>query len=66
MIDPKQIPDEAWKATGLPKGMACRAIAAALNAWPGSKEEIERYISFDGEPITLHHLILPLPQEPER
>jgi hypothetical protein len=35
MIRAADIPDEAWKATGLPKGIAIRAIAAALSSWPG-------------------------------
>jgi hypothetical protein len=38
MIDPKQIPDEAWEAAMKtdPRDGLRAAIAAALNAWPGT------------------------------
>ena len=67
MIRIDQIPDEAWKATGLPELAARAAISAALNAWPGAfnavQTEDEKVGSeADGETPTC--FVLPLPQEP--
>lgn len=36
-VKPEYVPDDAWKATGLPEKAARAAIAAALNAWPKSE-----------------------------
>jgi hypothetical protein len=56
MIDPKQIPDEAWEAAMKtdPRDGLRAAIAAALNAWPG----VDYRPTFGPSRI-----ILPLPQE---
>ena len=54
MIRADQIPDEAWKVTGLPELAARAVIAAAINAWP----DVEVRPTFNPSRI-----ILPLPQE---
>lgn len=65
MILPDQIPAEAvraaWQAMMAPDALAMhRAIAAALNAWPGGNTEYrkDRFMGYDGTLI-----ILPLPHE---
>lgn len=61
-MDDITIPEEAWKATGLPKGIAVRAIAAALAAWPGAFE----FPVGDAEQKNIGgYFILPLTQEPQ-
>jgi hypothetical protein len=68
MIKPEQIPDEVvWKLhdklweVGNPSVAEARtALAAVLNTWPWAKEEARPNITFDGKPITVHYLILPL------
>jgi hypothetical protein len=57
MITAEQIPDEAWRATGLPELAARAVIAAALNAWP--RAMLIPYAHL-GESDCLR---LPLPQE---
>lgn len=36
MFKPENVPEAAWKATGLPEADARTVIAAAINAWPGA------------------------------
>jgi hypothetical protein len=60
MIRPEQIPDEVWKATGLPEIAARATVAAALNAWPNSLPTTTDDAMFVCRPA----LILPLPKEP--
>jgi hypothetical protein len=61
MIDAKQIPDEVWKATGLPEIAARATVAAALNAWPNSLTTTTDDVMLVCRPA----LILPLPKEGE-
>ena len=53
MGPPEQVPDEAWKATGLKETAARAVVAAALNAWPNANKAV-----FAQGP----HLILPVPK----
>jgi hypothetical protein len=63
MIKPEQIPDEVWKATGLPEIAARATVAAALNAWESAdiqrQPEWEKLGNIPGADV----LCLPLPQE---
>ena len=62
MLKAEQIPDEVVKA--FYASLACdecdrKAIAAAINAWPGMRA------ARNGSSVSLNpHIILPLPQQP--
>lgn len=64
MFNPENVPEAAWKATGLPEADARTAIAAALNAWPGALHRIGIKRHKNGEWRQPYPMIrLPLPQE---